>query len=93
MTKYFFDFESTDKGSYAEADGLGGAVKIHLQEFMDPLPHVYPYNVEELRIAVLKAVLVHEDLHVAIDEVLDTTGDQQHETVYSWVYRWLNDDK
>lgn len=90
MTEYYFDTETKDSGIYADVDPSGGSVKFNICEFKSPIPHVFPYNLEELQIALIKAVLVHEDIHVGIGECVDTNGEQEHSTVYEWISEWLN---
>lgn len=89
MTEYFIDTETKDSGVYAETDIAGNTVKFNICEFKNPIPHIFPYNLEELQIALIKAVLVHEDIHVGIGECVDTDGDQEHATVYEWISDWL----
>jgi len=90
LVEYFFNIGKSDNAAYAEHDLIGGSIKVNLGEFQDPLPSVNPYNLEEIQIAILKAVLVHEDLHYALAECSDTLGSQEHDTVYDWIYEWLN---
>ena len=89
MTNYYFDTETKDSGVYADTDYCGNTVKFNICEFKNPLPQIYPYNLEEVQITLIKAVLVHEDIHVAIGGAVDTDGEQEHNTVYEWIHEWL----
>ena len=90
MTDYFFDLDSDDSTNpHAEVDQLL-QVRVYLQTFNDPLPHLMPQNLEKLQICMLEEVFIHEDLHVEIAKEVDTTGEQEHSTVYQWIGDWLN---
>jgi len=94
MAEYWFDFEEHRSDNHAEMDPIGGAVRVYLQTFLahNILPNVSPLNAEDLTITTMIAVLIHEDLHVEIGKEADLTGEQEHSTVYEWVYNWLIDN-
>ena len=89
MRDYFFDLDEDNPSVHAEVDALL-QVRVYLQSFNDPLPNLIPQDLEAIQIVLLEQVLVHEDLHVEITKELDTTGDQEHSTVFQWVSDWLN---
>jgi hypothetical protein len=95
MTNYFISKEnSPDRDSFAETDFFGGAVTLYLPHFKDIFPQMFPYGSlkDDITWAVMKAVLVHEDLHLYIGECVDTTGGGDHESVYMWIEEWLNSE-
>lgn len=97
MTDYFFSLErSPNRDCFAETDHVGGACQIYLGEFMSGFhDELYAYGdaLDDMIIGVLKAVLIHEDLHVEICKVVDTNGGQEHDSVYEWIRDWLNKTK
>lgn len=93
MTEYFFSKEkSPDRDCYAEHDYLGDTVTLYLPEITHAFPQLYAYGKarDDLLAAFTAAVLVHEDMHVMVNRCIDTTGNQEHDTIYNWIADFIN---
>ena len=93
MTEYYFDMRrSPEKDRYAEYDSVGDSICIFLEEFMHIEDGLISYGEihDDIVIAVLKAVLIHEDIHAYINPYCDIGGDQEHSTVYEWIKEILD---
>ena len=96
MTEYFFSREkSPDRDCYAEHDFLGDTVTIYLPEIKEALPHLYMYGKarDDLLAALSVAIFVHEDMHVLVNRCIDTTGNQEHDTIYQWISYFINKEE
>lgn len=90
MVDYYFDFDEYRSENHAETDPVGGGVRIFLQTFQKALPHLYPHDLEQIIIYMLEEVFIHEQIHYEIAQEVDTTGEQEHSTIYEGISTWLN---
>ncbi len=93
MVNYFFSTEhAPNRDVYAEYDHVGDSICIYLPEFKDVHEAVYAFgsNWDDIIIALCCAVFSHEDLHREISQEVDTTGGQEHESVYDWIRNFMN---
>lgn len=88
MPEYIFELRrSPDRDCFAQTDLVGGAVILYLGEFHDYFSEFYAYGdiYSDIIWSMTKAILIHEDIHIAVQDCVDSNGDQEHESIYRWI--------
>jgi len=77
--------------NYAEYDSIGDGIEIFLKEFTDFSNNLKCSGIikDNLVAALFIAVIDHEYFHVEISNIVDTTGDQEH-NIMDCINEWID---